>query len=55
MDIFANIMIGLDTAISPVNLLYCFIGVFLGTFFRCFAGHWVIGGNIDGLASDFLS
>ena len=38
MDIFANIMIGLDTAISPVNLLYCFIGVFLGTFFGVLPG-----------------
>lgn len=31
MDLLANISLGLDTALSPVNLLYCFIGVFLGT------------------------
>lgn len=31
MDIFSNISLGLATAMTPVNLLYCFIGVFLGT------------------------
>lgn len=30
MDIFANIAIGLETALTPVNLMYCFLGVFLG-------------------------
>lgn len=38
MDIFANILIGLETAVSPVNLMYCFIGVFLGTFFGVLPG-----------------
>lgn len=27
----ANLMIGIETALSPTNLLYCFLGVFLGT------------------------
>jgi TctA family transporter len=31
-DIFANLALGLATATAPLNLLYCFIGVFLGTF-----------------------
>ena len=32
MDMLANLALGLETAVSPVNLLYCFLGVFLGTF-----------------------
>lgn len=32
MEIFPNIALGLSTALSFHNLLYCFIGVFLGTF-----------------------
>ncbi len=31
MDLFANLALGLSTAATPVNLLYCLIGVFLGT------------------------
>ncbi len=31
MDLFANLTVGLSTAVSPENLLYCLIGVFLGT------------------------
>ncbi|MCL7466525.1 tripartite tricarboxylate transporter permease [Phaeovulum sp. NW3] len=31
MEFFANISLGLETALSPVNLLYCFFGVFVGT------------------------
>ena len=31
MDLLAQILEGFQTAISPVNLLYCFIGVLLGT------------------------
>jgi TctA family transporter len=31
MDLIANLALGLSTAVSPVNLLYCLIGVFLGT------------------------
>ena len=31
MDIIANLLIGLQTAGSLNNLLYCFVGVFLGT------------------------
>ncbi|MGO4917314.1 tripartite tricarboxylate transporter permease [Pseudogemmobacter sp. W21_MBD1_M6] len=32
MDMLANLALGLETAIAPVNLFYCFVGVFLGTF-----------------------
>jgi TctA family transporter len=31
MDILNGLMLGLDAALEPVTLLYCFIGVFLGT------------------------
>ena len=31
MDLITNLGIGLGTAASPLNLLYCLIGVFLGT------------------------
>jgi putative tricarboxylic transport membrane protein len=31
MDFFANLMTGLSIALQPTNLLYCFVGVFLGT------------------------
>jgi len=31
MDLIANLGLGLSTAITPINLLYCLIGVFLGT------------------------
>jgi putative tricarboxylic transport membrane protein len=31
MEIFANLWLGLQTAITPINLLYCLVGVFLGT------------------------
>ena len=31
MDIFHNLVIGFTVAASPINVLYCFIGVILGT------------------------
>jgi TctA family transporter len=31
MEIFAGLWIGLQTAITPTNMLYCLIGVFVGT------------------------
>ncbi|HEY1371948.1 MAG TPA: tripartite tricarboxylate transporter permease, partial [Candidatus Binatia bacterium] len=31
MEIFSNLLLGLGTAVTPFNLLYCLIGVFLGT------------------------
>ncbi|HEY2337950.1 MAG TPA: tripartite tricarboxylate transporter permease [Burkholderiales bacterium] len=31
MDIFHNLIIGFTVAASPINVLYCFIGVMLGT------------------------
>jgi len=31
MDIFSNIALGLGVALTPSNLAYCFLGVFLGT------------------------
>lgn len=31
MDIFSNIALGLETALTYENLFYCFLGVFLGT------------------------
>ncbi len=31
MDIIGNLLIGFGTALSPANLVYCFVGVLLGT------------------------
>jgi TctA family transporter len=31
MDLLGNLGLGLSTALTPINLIYCFIGVFLGT------------------------
>ncbi|MFC7705455.1 tripartite tricarboxylate transporter permease [Plastorhodobacter daqingensis] len=31
MDILSNLALGLETALTPVNLAYCFFGVFIGT------------------------
>lgn len=31
MELVANLSLGLSTAVTPANLLYCLIGVFLGT------------------------
>ena len=31
MDILANVGLGLQTALEPTNLFYCFVGVALGT------------------------
>src|SRR5690606_12717776 len=31
MDLFASLALGFSVALDPVNILYCFIGVLLGT------------------------
>ena len=31
MDLFANLGLGFETAFTPINLVFCFIGVLLGT------------------------
>src|SRR5690606_4244003 len=31
MDLLANLGLGFDVALTPVNVLYCFVGVLLGT------------------------
>src|SRR5690606_28553924 len=31
MDSVSGILIGFEAAMTPVNLIYCFVGVFLGT------------------------
>ncbi|MFN0315048.1 MAG: tripartite tricarboxylate transporter permease, partial [Burkholderiales bacterium] len=31
MELFANLAMGFDVALSPINLLYCLVGVALGT------------------------
>jgi putative tricarboxylic transport membrane protein len=41
MDLLSSLSLGLQTAATPMNLLYCFIGVFLGTFVGVLPG---IGG-----------
>ena len=39
MELFGNLALGLETALTPENLLFCFIGVVLGTRGRGAAGH----------------
>jgi len=31
MDFFANIALGIQTAVSPMNLVYCLVGALIGT------------------------
>src|SRR5689334_2809583 len=31
MELFHNLILGFTVAATPLNLLYCFIGVFIGT------------------------
>ena len=31
MDLIANLGLGFDVALTPVNIFYCFVGVLLGT------------------------
>jgi putative tricarboxylic transport membrane protein len=38
MEFFANLELGFATALSPVNVLYCFVGVLLGTMVGCLPG-----------------
>lgn len=38
MDLLANMALGFQTAFSPDNLFYCFLGVFLGTFIGVLPG-----------------
>lgn len=42
MDIFSNISIGLETALTLNNLFYCFLGVFLGTLIGVIPGIGVL-------------
>lgn len=38
MDLLQNLAIGFDTALSPINLMYCFFGALLGTFIGVLPG-----------------
>lgn len=38
MDLLGNLALGFEVAFSPANLLYCFVGVFLGTFIGVLPG-----------------
>ena len=38
MELFANLELGFVTALTPVNILYCFVGVLLGTMVGCLPG-----------------
>jgi putative tricarboxylic transport membrane protein len=38
MELLANLELGFATALSPVNILYCFVGVLLGTMVGCLPG-----------------
>ena len=41
MELIANIGLGFATALTPVNLLYCLAGVFLGTLIGVLPGNKV--------------
>jgi len=43
MDLFSNLLYGLSVALTPVNLLYCFIGVFIGTLIGVLPGIGPVG------------
>ena len=43
MDILQNILFGLQVALQPVNLFYCFIGVFIGTLIGVLPGIGPVG------------
>lgn len=38
MELLANLALGFETAATPANLFYCFVGVFLGTFIGVLPG-----------------
>ncbi|GAB5376268.1 MAG: tripartite tricarboxylate transporter permease [Acuticoccus sp.] len=38
MELLQNLAVGFDTALTPVNLLYCFVGALLGTFIGVLPG-----------------
>jgi TctA family transporter len=42
MSFTDNIMLGLETALSTYNLLWCFVGVFLGTLLGVIPGIGVL-------------
>jgi putative tricarboxylic transport membrane protein len=43
MDLFTNLLYGFSVALTPVNLLYCFIGVFIGTLIGVLPGIGPVG------------
>ena len=43
MDIAQNILFGLQVAVQPINLFYCFIGVFIGTLIGVLPGIGPVG------------
>ncbi|MCA3748386.1 MAG: tripartite tricarboxylate transporter permease, partial [Rubrobacter sp.] len=46
MELLDQILLGFQTALSPVNLMYCFIGVVLGTIIGLLPGL----GSVTGVA-----
>jgi len=42
MELFSHIALGLDTALTPTNLFYCFMGVLLGTLLGVIPGIGVL-------------
>lgn len=42
MDLLSNLALGLSTALQPTNLLYCFVGVFIGTIIGVIPGIGVL-------------
>jgi putative tricarboxylic transport membrane protein len=43
MDIFAGLISGFNTVLQPINLFFCFVGVFIGTLIGVLPGIGPIG------------
>src|SRR4030067_3415013 len=43
MDVFEGLITGFQTVLSPVNFLFCFIGVFIGTLVGVLPGIGPVG------------
>ncbi len=43
MDILQNILLGIQVTLHPINLFYCFVGVFIGTLIGVLPGIGPVG------------
>lgn len=55
MDILSNLSLGFSTALTPLNLAYCFAGTLLGTLVGVFARSGADGDHRHALAADLFA